>query len=625
MTASGYALGKITTYMIKMQMTFLKELIYGNLILNFIFVSGFVIFGVLTNLSNIYFTGFTIFLIILSLVTSLIVLKKVLRIKTIELKKYFLKSSWVNMLNDSHSILVLLGVFMFVLLIAYHAVIINFHSIFGGEFDSIYLFLPISKSILLGNGLNHDYYLGSDTDIKLAPFSQSINSWLLHSFSYSSLKIFPIYFLFFGSLLVYYIAKSITRNKILGLVSATIYLLTPSLLISSSTYSLSQDFTFMFFLAAVFYLLVEVVRYASVDRINLLLLSISIAILPLIKDFGLLISIFILFILPSIKFTKESSKLRAIFVCLAFAPFYGIIIYDILFNGFTYPTILRLLLVIGANVVTTYLTSQIKNQNYFRTLLGGNITYYILPLVIPLVFLISNILLIGGPYPNFIIDNQSNIPNIQFEDIVGQPDQIHIGPMQVSQYIPQIYILFFVAQISIIFFIFQIRGIIIIIQKIKNNPQYSLLAILIILVLLVWSYLLVPDMKDPSSKYLLYLLPLFSVITVIGMNLNTQKPSYQLYYYCIIVVSTFFFINYVMSVSSYDNSFSGDAIFAGFEINQFEKLDLAELLISFYIVLPLVLYKIKYRKHAEGQQTIFAGMSPLIHYFDTCYRNIYSI
>ncbi|HEX5187766.1 MAG TPA: phospholipid carrier-dependent glycosyltransferase, partial [Nitrososphaeraceae archaeon] len=297
MTASGYALGKITFYIIKMQTTFLREFIYGNIILNFIFVSGFVIFGVITNLSNLYFTSFTVFLIILFLVTCFIILKKVLRIRTKELNKYFLKSSWVNMLNDSHSVLMLLGVFMFMLLIAYHSIIINFHSIFGGELDSIYLFLPISKSILLGNGLNHDYYLGSDANIKHAPFSQVLNSWLLQSFSYSSVKIFPIYFLFFGSLLIYYIAKSITRNKILGLVSVSIYLITPALMISSSTYSLSQDFTFMFFLAAMFYLLVEVVRYTSIERINLLLLSISIAILPLIKDIGLLISIFIIFLL----------------------------------------------------------------------------------------------------------------------------------------------------------------------------------------------------------------------------------------------------------------------------------------------------------------------------------------
>lgn len=232
-------------------------------------------------------------------------------------------------------------------------------------------------------------------------------------------------------------------------------------------------------------------------------------------------------------------------------------------------------------------------------------------MIIPIVFLISNVLLINGLYPTFVIDHPSSTYNIQLRDIVEQPNQMHIGPLQASKYIPQIYILFFITQMGVIFFIFQIRGITVIILQLKNNPQYSLLAILIILVLLVWSYLLVPDLGDPSSKYLLYLLPLFSVITVMGMNLNTQRPFYQLYYYCIIIFSTFFFLNYSISASSYDNALSDNAIFAGFEINNL-RIDVAELLVSFYIILPILIYKIKYRKQTDSKKSSFQKYVPLM-------------
>jgi len=67
MGSSGYAIGIIISKMRKVTPMFSRDLIYGNLVVNFLFLSGFIIFGVLTSAANGYFAVFTYILVGLSI------------------------------------------------------------------------------------------------------------------------------------------------------------------------------------------------------------------------------------------------------------------------------------------------------------------------------------------------------------------------------------------------------------------------------------------------------------------------------------------------------------------------------------------------------------------------------
>ncbi|HEX5185838.1 MAG TPA: hypothetical protein VFV86_03020, partial [Nitrososphaeraceae archaeon] len=115
---------------------------------------------------------------------------------------------------------------------------------------------------------------------------------------------------------------------------------------------------------------------------------------------------------------------------------------------------------------------------------------------------------------------------------------------------------------------------------------YALLLILIIIVLVTWSYLLGSNIEDQSNRHLLYIIPLFSVILVIGMKVNIESTLHYLYCYGIIIFSTFFFLNDSLSMWIYQQG----SIFSGFIIDK-SLGGLFELLVAFILVLPLVLFK----------------------------------
>src|SRR6266487_6572859 len=77
MGLSGYAVGTIICKVRpKATPVFLRDLIYGSIVVNFLFLSGFIIFGVLTFAAKEYFTAFTYILAGLSIVGAYFLIKK---------------------------------------------------------------------------------------------------------------------------------------------------------------------------------------------------------------------------------------------------------------------------------------------------------------------------------------------------------------------------------------------------------------------------------------------------------------------------------------------------------------------------------------------------------------------
>ena len=176
---SGYAVGRlITIFSRKNEEGLFYYLLCGNIVLNFVFISLFIIFGVFTSHSHEFLSIFTLLLIVFLLIDFYYFIKFLYRI-FINFRKKTLLPFLVNKYRSDYLFLSLASaISLGISLVIFHGALIYFHPIFN-EYDSLYVFLPISKSILLGNGLNVDFFGGSDLSIRYPPFVQSIDAWIM--------------------------------------------------------------------------------------------------------------------------------------------------------------------------------------------------------------------------------------------------------------------------------------------------------------------------------------------------------------------------------------------------------------------------------------------------------------
>jgi hypothetical protein len=598
MIFSGYAGGRIIAS-IRGKVTggFLRDLIYGNVVLSFLFLAGFIIFGALSIAANEYFTGFTYMSLGLSIFGIYLSIKKLIlyiigrnRNESATVKITKIKSSLLFFSQAQNVPFIFFGVALFTTILIYHAVIIYSHPIFS-EYDSIYRFLPISKSILLGNGSNQDVYLGSDVIMRYPPFTQAVNSWLIHSFEYSSVRLFPIYYLFLAGMLVYSFARNtLTKtsntkeSSFLGLIASSAFLITPALLVVSSRFSLQQDLPFLFILAASFYFLSDIIQHQRPSRTSLLMLSVTLALMALTREIGLVVSTAIFFLVPAIKFTDNNLKLRATFTILSFSPLY---LYYFLFYGAV--EIISGLLLIISNIVVFFIVSQLKNQNKFFSLIRplSNITY-IAPLVIPVFFILTNFVMFNGVYPGIVIsDRYYELVSVNEGIFATQSDKHQeISDMIIG--IPRIDVLFISLAMGSVTIFFKLVGFGRLIRYLKNNYEYSLVLILVIFLLVTWSFLLKSGFEISLLRHVLYYAPLFSVILVMGMKIGSESSNYwKLYYYGIIVFMSYYFLKYNL-VSFNSNNF------VGLFIDPFKNpiISIADLGIAAILVSPLLIHKI---------------------------------
>jgi hypothetical protein len=543
MLSSGYAIGKVMSLIRKVNSIVFRDFVYGNLALCFLFITGFIFFGVLTYEARAFFTFFTYALIALSIGGAFFLLKTIV-----------VKFNSKQAIFDKASIPVLCVVVLFLIVLAYISIIIYFHPIFA-EYDSMYLYLLISKSVLLGDGLNHDFYTGSDIALRYPPFTPAMNAWIMDLFGYSSLRLFPLYFVLMSSLMTYLLARNLTKDSFLSWLAAVLFLILPVTLVVSSRFSLQQDLSFIFFLTASFYFFSELVKTAKLAKMPLLLLILSISLMILSREIGLILSTAIFFTILAIKFTKENHILKGIFTGLSFLPLYILSVYDLSTAGVTYPVILRLMTLFIANTVIFVVTLRIGAQERPKVLLSN--VKYIIPLVIPLIFLITNLLTFSGPYPSITLSEEYNQSFAVLRNILEIPDDRRLGLTDALSNLPRIDILFIAVGLGSILILFKLLGFIKIIKNLTSNPQYAILLISITLLLVVWSYALDSNYEQSYMRHLIYFAPLLSVIVVVGMNGEKGEWYYRLYYYGVVVFATFYFLSYNIEVFKYHDHFGG--------------------------------------------------------------------
>jgi len=467
--------------------------------------------------------------------------------------------------SDNRNTFILFGIALVISLLVYQAIIIYYHPIYS-EYDSIYKFLPISKSILLGNGLNHDFYLGSDVNMRHPPFIQAINAWLIHSFEYSSVRMFPFYYVFLAAIFVYYLTRNVLFNtadknnaSFFGLIASSVFLITPSLLVVSSRFSLQQDIGFIFMLTASFYFLSDIVRYDKPAKTALLMLSASLALMALTREIGLVIAVAIFFLIPALKYTEGNPKIRAIFTVLSLLLFYILSFKDIAELGFTFATTVRIVVLLLINLAIYYLAYQQKNQIKFSSLiLPVSNLKYMAPIFIPIIFITINMSTIEGPFPVFTFSGEFTKLLPAHREIFGISNPLTVNIYQTLEKLPRIDILFISLAMGSIFIFFKFIGLGKIIYHLKENNQYCLLLILLILLLFTWSFLLQSRFQTSDIRYVTYFVPLLSITIVIGMNIRkVSSPATEIFCYGFIILATFYMLHFNLFTWNYSNHFGG--------------------------------------------------------------------
>jgi hypothetical protein len=146
------------------------------------------------------------------------------------------------------------------------------------------------------------------------------------------------------------------------------------------------------------------------------------------------------------------------------------------------------------------------------------------PLVIPVIFIVSNIIIFGGLFPIFTFSGKFNEFLPTYRDIFGITNPLYLDLIQSLQSLPRIDILFFSAAMRSVFIIFKLMGLSRIIYQLKNNYQYSLLLVLLIFLLVIWAFLLQSGFQTSDIRYVAYFVPILSVIIVIGMKIGRETP-----------------------------------------------------------------------------------------------------
>ena len=574
MVASGYSLGTIISKIRrKAEPAHLRDFIYGSAVLNFLFLLGFIIFGVLISAVNGYFTAFTYILVGLSIFSGYFLLKLLITNVTSTRSVLHLPGARDSVTKDLKSFLVSDNTAVFTIgaialaasVLAYQAIIIYYHPIYS-EYDSIYRFLPIAKSILLGNGVNHDFYLGSDVNMRYPPFIQAIDAWLIHSFDYSSIRMFPFYYILLAGIVIYALTRNIlisstdnTNSSFLSLIATTAFSITPGLLVVSSRFSLQQDLAFVFLLVLNFYFVSEIVRYASPSKTTLLILSASLTLMSLTREVGLVLATVLFFLVPAIKYTEGNLKLRAVFTVFSLVLFYVLLFKDIIELGFTFVTTIRIVVLLIVNIAIFYLVYHQKNQiNFSSLVIPLSNLKYVGPIVVSLIFVGINTIVIGGPFPVFTFTGDFTQMLPEFREIFAIPNPLTLNMNQALENLPRIDVLFISLAIGSTFLFFKLIGIGKIIYELKSDNQYSLVLILLISLLLMWSFLLQSRFEGSDIRYLVYFIPLLSIILVIGLNFNNiSSPSRKTFFSLFIVLATFYFLHYNLYTWNYNEHFGG--------------------------------------------------------------------
>ena len=269
------------------------------------------------------------------------------------------------------------------------------HSIYN-EYDAIFYYLPLAKSIMLTGGLHFDPLHATGLTTTMTPaLPLMYGSVLFFSGSLSefgiAVRIIPLLCVTFTSLGVYALSSEIFEDSKLALVSTICFLSLPVLMSISLNYALYLDLGFAFVTTVSMYLVVRVLRYQGSDSFRWLALGASFGLLMLTKETAYFIvpSLFVLVIVPRLR--GLGRNLAALLAALVFtATFTLFFVIDVLL--FSDLGIVATQTTVFATIVLAYLIFRRMELNKLNAPGDRQILLMILPSATAVLFILRNLL-----------------------------------------------------------------------------------------------------------------------------------------------------------------------------------------------------------------------------------------
>ncbi len=365
----------------KLRVSKTEIVLLGSVVWNFVWVSGAYLVAILTSSIAIFYS------------LSLIIGASVVLLDLYETARRGPRLRLPSIDFDSVLALALIAVLGVIISIEIMA-----HTIYQ-EFDAIFYYLPLAKSIVLTGGLHFDplHVTGLTTTMSPA-LPLMYGSVLFVSGSLSefgmAVRIIPLMYVVLTSVAVYALTSEIFEDSKLALVSTICFLSLPVLMSMSLNFTLYLDMGFVFAATVSMYLLVRVLRYQGSDSFRWLALGVSFGLLMLIDDTAYFIvpSLFILAIMPRLRgLGRNSAALLGALVFTAIYTFFFVV--DVLFPGTSSELgIVATQTTIFGTIVLAFLIFRRMGLDKLNAPSGRQILLLILPSATAVVFILRNLL-----------------------------------------------------------------------------------------------------------------------------------------------------------------------------------------------------------------------------------------
>lgn len=497
------------------KLSFPEIMILGSIIWNYILVSCGYIIGILSNQIKEFFIFYSVVSLVLLAyfgyrLTYILIEKKHFLISfRVELNKVILLISCVPLL-----------LMLFTLTMS--------HSLYI-EFDAIFTYLPLAKSIIKTGGLQYDYYRQSGLTTTNSPAMPIMYAWLMFLCDKTEdfniiVRIIPITYILLTTLVIYLISKEIINDFNIATVAIICFMSMPITFAIVSNYSLYLDIPFTFLLYSTMLIILKIYDNNNIFWWFMLGLVLSLFLLEKTLAYLLfpaLLTLILIYFLPRPRSSKTLIVLAAISSLAFTATFNTLFLLDIS----TFST--NLLLGFIIRQIPILIVCIIFSGLLFKTLLLNNamirlnapyVLFFSISFVPVLVYILRSILCFGAVTIHFPIFNEDwKIAMALYSKAIGISKALPTNILTVLRWD----ILLTSVNLGAVFLLPLLVGLFDTFHsfiKESFDRKYFVLLSFLLMLLGLWSWWYYCDYKTSNLRVLFYFAPLFAIFVAKGLK-----------------------------------------------------------------------------------------------------------
>ncbi|HML02332.1 MAG TPA: glycosyltransferase family 39 protein [Candidatus Bathyarchaeia archaeon] len=403
------------------------------------------------------------------------------------------------------------------------------------EFDAIFLYLTSAKSMVVTNSLHYGFFRQTGLTTTVSPATPITYAWLMvlcHSTSdfEVAVRIIPFAFILLTSILVYLMVKEISDDHIIPIIGSVFFLSIPVVAAVASNYSLYLDIPFTFLLFLNVFIMTRIFSRArskqEPSNFWWFMLGVALSFMLLEKDmsFFILPALLAIILIPTFQRFKQKSQVVLAFVlALLFTGGYDFFfVWDIYHSSAgTMSSIIIKQIPIFVIIPVVSLLFYLNSDNSAVT--KRSLTYFCIPLVPVVLYLVRNILLYGAisydlPFFNtdwnkaLTIMNNAGISKILPTNLFAN---LRWDILLTSFNLGAVFVIPIVLGLSV-----TVRSFLS--KRVEGKIGFIVLLFIIALVG-VWSWALNCEYQGSALRGLYYFAPFFATFAAIGLQTVVNK------------------------------------------------------------------------------------------------------